>query len=70
MKKQKSKEQSSVSEVDHEVWIDVTYTCPVRGVVTERVKGIRYKPQQAVQHPKYELEFLKDDDQTDPASDG
>lgn len=41
-------------------WEDVTYTCPARGVVTEKVKIIRYKPQSVPESTPVDLEILKD----------
>lgn len=43
----KNKEQPKEKpDVLFEHWIEITYICPTRGKVTERVKGTRYKPQQ------------------------
>jgi hypothetical protein len=50
-----------------EHWIEITYICPTRGKVTERVKGTRYEPQ------KYKpgaldietLDLIKEDEDID-----
>jgi hypothetical protein len=61
-KKVKEKPQES-AEIDFEYWTEITYICPKRGKVTEKVKATRYKPQ------KYkpgaldvkDLDFIRDD---------
>ena len=50
------------SEVETCYWTEVTYTCPVRGKVTEKVKVKKLKPQETPKIiPNYELEILKDE---------
>jgi hypothetical protein len=54
-------------DVLFEHWIEITYECPVRGTVTEKVKGTRYHPQ------KYKpgaldiesLDLIKDDEEVE-----
>lgn len=50
------------TDVESFYWTEVTYTCPVRGKVTEKVKVKKLKPQETpniIQN--YELEILKED---------
>jgi len=32
------------AEVLEEFWTEVEFTCPVRGLVKQKVKGVKYKP--------------------------
>lgn len=43
--KKNKKEDKEKAEILFEYWIDYTYTCPIRGQVTERVKATRYQAQ-------------------------
>ena len=66
-KTKKITESSEKAEVDFEYWTEITYICPKRGKVTEKVKATRYKPQ------KYrpgaldavELDIIKEDQPID-----
>ena len=50
------------SEIETYYWTDVTYVCPVRGKITEKVKVKKLKPQESPKIiPNYELEILKDE---------
>lgn len=50
----KEREEAEIESID---WIDMTYSCPVRGQVTEKVKRIKYKPQRA---PSYQSRYDSD----------
>ena len=46
MSKKKSKEVTENKElelIESEMFLDITFICPVRGKVTQKVKGIKYK---------------------------
>jgi len=62
MKKiKKLKKQSDTNELELTYWTEITYTCPKRGKVTEKVQVKKLKSQpvpDAAQ--KYELEILKE----------
>lgn len=62
MKKiKKLKKQSDTNEPELTYWTEITYTCPKRGKVTEKVQVKKLKSQpvpDAAQ--KYELEILKE----------
>ena len=67
-KPKKIKENSSEkAEVDFEYWTEITYTCPTRGKVIEKVKVTRYKPQKyklgALDIP--DLDIFKEDQETE-----
>lgn len=61
MKKTKKLQKVDASEPELTYWTEITYTCPKRGKVTEKVQVKKLKPQpvpDAAQ--KYELEILKE----------
>lgn len=48
--------------VESYFWTEVTFVCPVRGKVTEKVKVKKLKPQDTPSVvPNYDLEILKED---------
>jgi hypothetical protein len=59
----KNKEEPKKSDnVEGFYWTDMTYTCPVRGRVTEKIKVKKLKSQETPKTiPNYELEILKED---------
>lgn len=64
--KKTSKPQKDVDKcVESEYWTEVTFTCPVRGKVTEKIKVKKIKSQPTPHVPLYELEILKEDSQED-----
>lgn len=69
MSKKKSKEVTENKElelIESEMFLDITFTCPVRGKVTQRVKGTKYKAQKAPDKQiNYEYDFLKEEEGDD-----
>jgi hypothetical protein len=67
MSKKKEKEKVIQPEnqlIESEVWVDVTFLCPVRGKVTQKVRGIRYKAQRIPDRQiNYEYDFLKEEEE-------
>ena len=67
MSKKKEKEKVIQPEnqlIESEVWVDVTFLCPVRGKVTQKVRGIRYKAQRMPDRQiNYEYDFLKEEEE-------
>lgn len=64
-KKQKEKEliQPENELVESEIMVEITYICPVRGKVTQMVKGKRYKAQNIPDKQiNYEYDFLKEEE--------
>lgn len=61
--KKNSKPKNNDSQVKEYIWKDITYTCPVRGKVTQKIKVAVLKPQDAPES-KFEIElpFLKETD--------
>jgi hypothetical protein len=39
----KKKEERKLADVDREIEIEITFVCPIRGLVTQKIKGIKYK---------------------------
>jgi len=65
-KKQKEKEliQPENELVESEVMLEIAYVCPIRGKVTQMVKGKRYKPQKIPDKQiNYEYDFLKEEEE-------
>jgi hypothetical protein len=61
-KKKTSSETKKPENVETHYWKDFTYTCPVRGLVTEKIKVKKLKPQETPSIiPNYELEILKEE---------
>ena len=61
MKKKSKKEKPADPRVESEYFTEVTWTCPARGKVTEKVKIKRLKPQAAPVAPNpFDLEILKE----------
>lgn len=59
-KKSKKEEEVKKDEVESTYYDEITYVCPKRGKVTERVKVKRLKTQKAPdKSPTYELDILK-----------
>ena len=67
MKKPKSaKRQTQVNEPEQTYWTEITYICPKRGKVTEKVQVKKLKPQPVPEtDSKYELEILKEASEDD-----
>jgi hypothetical protein len=42
--RKKKEEKKRSADPLEEIWTEITYVCPVRGKVTQKVKGVRYKP--------------------------
>lgn len=62
MKKHAKPKKSSMQQPESTYWTEITFMCPKRGKVTERVEVKRLKPQPIPEHsPGYELEILKED---------
>lgn len=53
------------TEIEQEYWQEVTYTCPTRGKVTQRVKVKRFRGQKAPDKPEFELDILKQEEEDD-----
>jgi len=67
MSRKKQKEKESIQPenelVESEVMLEITYFCPIRGKVTQMVKGKRYKPQKIPDKQiNYEYDFLKEEE--------
>jgi hypothetical protein len=62
MKKiKKLKKQTETNELELTYWTEITYTCPKRGKVTEKVQVKKLKPQEIPDtDSRYELEILKE----------
>lgn len=60
MKKTK-KSKVHVEQQESSYWTEITYLCPKRGKVTERVQVKKVKPQPIPEASLYELEILKED---------
>jgi len=64
MSKKKQKEKITQPEnqlIESEIWVEITYNCPIRGKITQKVKGLRYKSQKIPDKQiNYEYDFLKD----------
>lgn len=56
---------SEKHKVETEYWQEITYDCPKRGKVTQRVKVKRFQGQKAPEVPGYELEILKQNEEED-----
>ena len=55
------KEKNKQDEIESCFWTEVTFKCPIRGIVTEKVKVKRLKPKETpVLAQNYELEILKE----------
>lgn len=61
MKKTKKTTKTSTEEPECSYWTDITYVCPKRGKVTEKVRVKKLKPQPVPETSPYELEILKED---------
>ena len=60
--RKKNKEEPKKDEVESVYYDEITFTCPRRGKVTEKVKIKRLKTQKAPDKtPTYELDILKID---------
>jgi hypothetical protein len=60
--RKKSKEEPSKNDVESVYYDEITYVCPKRGKVTEKVKVKRLSTQKSPDRlPPYELEILKID---------
>lgn len=58
----RKKEEPKKNEIESTYYDEISYVCPKRGKVTERVKVKRLKTQKAPdKSPAYELEILKTD---------
>lgn len=56
----KKKDKNELKEVESTYWTEVTFTCPKRGRVVQRIEVKRLKPQPTPDvMPGYELEILK-----------
>lgn len=61
MKKTKKPKKVDASEPELVYWTEITYICPTRGKVTEKVQVKKLKPQPVPDvGQKYELEILKE----------
>lgn len=65
-KKREKKEEPRKEEIESSYYEDITYTCPKRGKVTERVKVKRLASQKIPdKQVAYELDILKTDSFSD-----
>lgn len=65
-KTKKPKSKTNPSEPELTYWTEITYICPTRGKVTEKVQVKKLKPQPAPDvTQKYELEILKEASEDD-----
>lgn len=60
MKKIK-KSKTADEQQESSYWTEITYVCPKRGKVTEKVQVKKVKPQPIPEASLYELEILKED---------
>jgi hypothetical protein len=58
----KNKKNKDLKTVESTYWTEITFTCPRRGTVTQKVEIKRLKSQPTPESVQgYELEILKDD---------
>jgi hypothetical protein len=61
-KKKTQADAKNTENIETFYWKDFTYTCPVRGTVTEKIKVKKLKPQETPNIvSNYELEILKEE---------
>jgi predicted PP-loop superfamily ATPase len=69
MSKKKNKEiieNKELELIESEMFLDITFICPIRGRVTQKVKGIKYKAQKIPDRQiNYEYDFLKEEESDD-----
>jgi hypothetical protein len=66
-KKQEVKKIAEEDQIESIEWKEVTYTCKVRGTVTQLVKHIKYKTQPAVGSSAFDYDILSGIISTDEA---